>query len=247
MYGYIEWTDTLRPPMVTDREILGLRFRCLQIPRRGIRGFLRKRTMIRAAKLLRREGVARAVFPAEFSWGEVFEAQNIRPVDTVPLYRSVAVELVQRRLSARGRGAAAVAVCAPRLTDEVRQIVTELCIRNRYVMLAVPESCNEFCRRLRREYGVPLVQTTEISKAAAAVRFSPDAEGCDETIDLYPGAVPPRETLCLSDEAEACVPAACERYQLLAALYCAGVVHRGEIRIFDPSAEEIVGSQGKKT
>ena len=246
MYGYIEWTEHVRKPKVTEREIFGVRFRCIQIPRRGTPGFLQRRTFLRGARQLQREGVTRAVFPEVFPWKALFEQQNIRPADPTPLYRAMAAELVQHRLAGRGGKDNSVAVCAPRLNDDVRRLVTELCIRNRYVMLAVPERSDEFCRKLRREYGVSLVQTSDISGAAAAVRFSPDMESCGENIDLFPEAEPPREELRLSDEVEAQLPAECNRQQLLAALYGAGAVRWQEIRIFDPSTAKMIGSQGEK-
>ncbi len=245
MYGYIEWTKEIRRPVVTEREIQHLRFRCVTIPRRkGIPQFMQRRMASRAAGLLHREGVTRAVFPQEFPWSDIFAQQNIHPADPMMLYRALAAELVQARLDAcgyRGKGVM-VAVCARRLTEEVRRTVTELCIRNRYVMLAAPERDEGFCRRLRREYGIPLVHTEnadQLAKAAVMVRFAPEAKYADgqEVIDLFQGGIPLRETLSLLPEPEAQLPHGCDRMQLLAALYGAGAIRSGQIRILYDTEE----------
>lgn len=239
MYGYIEWTKEMRRPVMAEREILRLRFRCAAIPqRKGIPQFVQRRLAARAAKLLHREGVSRAVFPEAFPWMEVFAQYHIYPVDPMVLCRALAAELVQARLDAGGQTGkrVTVAVCTRRLTEDVRRTVTELCIRNRYVMLAAPERDDGFCRKLRREYGIPLVQTEnmeQLAKAAIMVRFSPETKWAEkqEVIDLFPDGMPLRETLCLSPELEEQLPHGCDHMQLLAALHSAGAIRPGQIRI----------------
>ena len=246
MYGYIEWTKEMRRPAVAEREIQRLRFRCVAIPRRkGIPQLIQRRLVCRAAGLLHREGIVRAVFPKEFPWLEVFAQYHIYPADPMVLCRALAAELVQARLDACGQTGkgVTVAVSAQRLTEDVRRTVTELCIRNRYVMLAAPERDDGFCRKLRREYGIPLVQTEnaeQLAKAAVVVRFSPEATYTQQqnVIDLFLGGIPLKETLCLLPELEAQLPGECDRMQLLAALYGAGAVRLGQIRILHDQMQE---------
>ena len=182
MYGYIVWTKELRRPVVTEWEIQQLRFRCVAIPlRKGIPRFIQRRLVSRAAGLLHKEGVARAVFPKAFPWLDIFAEYHVFPADPMVMCRALAAELVQTRLHARGQTGKGVlvAVCTHRITEEVRRTVTELCIRNRYVILAAAERDDGFCRRLRREYGIPLVQTEnpeQLAKAAVLVRFSPEMQ-----------------------------------------------------------------------
>ena len=239
MYGYIEWTKEIRRPVVAEREIQHLRFRCVGISqRKGMPQRIQRRLVSRAAGLLHREGIVRAVFPKEFPWMEVFAQHHIYPADPMVLCRALASELVQARMDVcgqKGKGVI-VAVSAQRLTEEVRRTVTELCIRNRYVVLAAPERDDGFCRKLRREYGIPLVQTEnaeQLAKAAVVVRFSPEVKYTEqqEVIDLFPGGIPLRETLALSPELEEQLPGECDRMQLLAALYGAGAIRLGQIRI----------------
>ena len=239
MYGYIEWTKEMRRPALTEREILHLRFRCAAIPqRKGMPQMIQRRLAARAAKLLHREGIVRAVFPEAFPWLELFAQHHIYPADTMVLCRALAAELVQARLDASGQmgKGVTVAVCTRRLTEEVRRTVTELCIRNRYVMLAAPERDDGFCRKLRREYGVPLLQTEhaeQLAKAAVMVRFSPEIKCAEaqDVIDLFHGGTPLSETLCLSPELDTQIPNECDRMQLLAALHSAGAIRPGQIRI----------------
>ncbi len=246
MYGYIEWTKEMRRPVVRDREIQHLRFRCVAVPqRKGLPQFIQRRLVSYAAGLLHKEGVIRVVCPEVFPWLDVFAQHHMYPVDSMVLCRALAAELVQARLDARGQTGkgVSVAVCTQRLTEEVRRAVTELCIRNRYVILAAPERDDGFCRRLRREYGIPLVQTEnpeQLAKAAVMVRFSPEANYTteQEVIDLFPGGMPLRETLCLPAELEEQLPGECDRMQLLAALHGAGVVRLGQIRILCAAEEK---------
>ena len=254
MYGYIEWTEDKSRIAVTEREILRLRFRCVSIPRqKGTPQFILRRRCGAAARLLHREGVTRAVFPDAFAWMEEFDRCDVRPVDLLSLYRTLAAELVQRRLDTCGQTGkgVTVAVCTRRLTEEVRRTVTELCIRNRYVMLFTPERDDVFCRRLRREYGIPLVQTedpNQLAKAAVIVRFSPEAgyRPGQEVIDLFPGGVPFHERLRLPPETEEKLPADCERMQLMAALYGAGAIRAGQIQVVAPETAEKTASVGEK-
>lgn len=250
MYGYIQWTETVRRPVIMEKEIMRVRFHCVLMPKRRV--FLQKKMISRAAALLNREGVIRAVFPEEFPWLELFAGEHIQPVDPIVLYRAVAAELVQYRLMSvgeRGKGIA-VAVCASGLTDEVRRTVVELCVRNRYVMLFTPGRNDEFCRKIRREYGVPLVQTEDLSqlaKVSVILRFSPEPDCGDSNrcIDLFSGAAPPREILRLADDRESLLPVDCDRMQLLSALYYAGALRRGDFRIFAPDLRETMLSGGK--
>ena len=233
MYVFVEWTEKGRRLSVSERMIAGMRFRCVSIPERP--RYLQRRRCARASRQQQREGIVRGVFPADFSCPGEFAKRGIYPADVLTLYRAMAAELVQVRLNSTGKaGSATVAVWADRLTEEVRRTVTELCIRNRYVMLAAGERDDVLCRRLRREYGVPLVQSrdaAQLERADLLVRFSPTEKFREEqeTLDLFPGGEAVREQLRLPPELEEKLPQGCDRLQLLAALYGAGIVRAGQI------------------
>ena len=143
-----------------------------------------------------------------------------------------------------------VAVYARRITEDVRRTVTDLCVRNRYVILASPEHDDTFCRRLRREYGVPLVQTEDpgqLVKAAVLVRFSGEV-ACrpgQEVIDLFPGGSPVPEELILSPELESRIPVGCHRLQMLSALYGGGGIRTGQIQV-SPCLAQNMAFNGEK-
>ena len=144
MFGLIQWTDQKqrRRAPLRERTVLRLRFWEADITRRDrTPSALLRRRCAAAARQLQRLGVTRAVFPEGFPHLEEFERYNIRPADPLPMYRALTGELVQAALEARGQSgrSAVVAVCADHLTAEVRQAVTALCIRNRYVLLCAPE------------------------------------------------------------------------------------------------------------
>lgn len=246
MFGYVEWTQENGRIAAEETEILNLRFWSVAIPRKaGTPEFLLRRRCESAARRLQRLGVTRAVFPENFTQWDAFSKYGIRPTDPLPLYRALAAQLVQCALDSRtlSERTAVVAVRSDRLTMEVQQAVTELCVRNRYVLLDAPDRDGDLCRRLRREYGVPLVQTgdaEQLGRADVAVCFSPVADrGAGQTVlELYPGGVLPRGRLTLSPERETQIPAGCNRRQLLAALRIAGAVRTGQITVLAPEEKQ---------
>lgn len=246
MYGYITWTDALRRPSAGEYEVMKMRMCRVAIPgRKGLPQFVKRGMAVRAARLLRECGITRAVFPELFPYLDIFEQYRIAPADPMAVYRVLAGRLVQARLDVCGQSGKGivVAVCAKKLTEEVRRTVTELCIRNRYVMLVSPEQDDGFCRKLRREYGVPLVQTADMEqmrKAAVIVRFSPEMPAGEEqeVIDLFAGGTPLKECLRVPEEWEAHLPDECDKMQMLAALHGCGILRPGDIRILYDSVQE---------
>ena len=240
MFGLIQWTDQKqrRRAPLRERTVLRLRFWEADITRRDRTpsALLRRRCAV-TARQLQKLGVTRAVFPEGFPHLEEFERYNIRPADPLPMYRALTGELVQAALEARGQSgrSAVVAVCADHLTAEVRQAVTALCIRNRYVLLCAPDRNGTFCRQLRREYGVPLAQTgdmEQLRRAAVVVQFSPRAGAFPEqtVLKLYPGGTLPENALGL-EAGEEQLPDGCDRRQLLAALWTAGAIRPGQVAV----------------
>ena len=243
MFGMILWQEhkQRRPAAVPERAVLRLRFWEADISR-GARTppVLVRHRCTAAARQLQRLGVTRAVFPPAFPFLKEFARYNIRPVDPLPMYRALTGELVQSALEEQGQSgrSAVVAVCAGHLTAEVRQAVTALCIRNRYVLLCAPDRNGAFCRQLRREYGAPLVQAEDpeqLRRASVVVQFSPGpgAFPGQRVLELYPGGTLPENPLRL-ESGEEQLPPGCDRRQLLAALWTGGAVRAGQIGVFAP-------------
>lgn len=239
MFGWVGWTGEKKAPAVQlgEREVLRMRFCAVTIRRSGrTPAALLRRRCRRAARQLRRMGVTRAVFPEDFPFLSAFAQEDVRPVEALPLYRALTAELVQAALTARGsRGReATVAVCADQLTDEVRRAVTDLCIRNRYVLLNAPDRDGAFCRQLRREYGVPLSQTetaAQLDRAEVVVLFSARAGLFQNqtVLELYEGGGLPEVLLEADGEEE--LPGDCCRRQLLSALWTGGALRPGQVRV----------------
>jgi hypothetical protein len=252
MFGFVEWIDRrARGNAIREKKILNLRF-CGTSVLKGPRTprFLLRRRLSEAAKRLHRAGVTRAVFPENFQDWEIFARNGILPIDGLPLCRALAPELVrsvmeQRRLSSQ---TAVLAVCGNHISSELERTVTELCIRNRYVLLSAPDWNGTLCRRLRREYGVSLVLTDEVSRLAKAdiiVLFDPK-EGLRSdaaiTLSLYHGAPLPQVNLSLTGSGEEETSSLqCNQIQFWSALFEAGAIRSGQlsavVRIPEVSAD----------
>jgi len=236
MFGLVEWADRLpHRPAVTGRTVLGLHFCCvalLRTDRKG--GFFQRRRAREAARRLRRQGVCRAVFPPDFPFLAEFAACGVQPAEPLPLLRALTEKLVRRELDRMGRSPseATVAVAGDRMTPELERAVTELCIRNRYVLLCAPDREGRLAGRLRREYGVSLLAAdtpARLAKADVTVLFSPPEgpEG-EHVLRLWPGAEPPPVELRLKGEN---LPESWDRLQLLGALYDAGILRSERLEL----------------
>jgi hypothetical protein len=130
-----------------------------------------------------------------------------------------------------------VAVVGDQLTGELVRSVTELALRHRYVLLALPRGGEELCRQLRREYGVSLLLTQErerLEEAEALVLFSPRTDIRQRNavaLPLYEGEERPLPPLQLPPALEEQLPEGMDRPRLLAALQEAGVLRRGQITV----------------
>lgn len=241
MFALIQWTKEKKPRM-GETEVLRVRF-CAAPLKQGGPAFLQRRRCRRTARQLARLGITRAVFPADFAWVGEFAAEGVLPANPLPLYRAQAAELVQAAMAGRGedpRGVP-VAVCADRLTAEVRRAVTALCIRNRYVVLSAPDREGAFCRQLRREYGAPVVQAegpAQLDRAGVVVLFAARAGlfRNQTVLELYDGGTLP-PWLILPQE-DGVLPEGCDRRQLMGALWASGALRAGQLRVVPEKAEE---------
>ena len=137
---------------VGERSILHMRFTCAEITRgpKTPEAVLRRRVSA-AGKRLRKLGITRAVLPEDFVYQELLERQGIRAVSTVTLRRALAADWARAVMEtgALSPGNAKVAVAGSQLTGELVRTVTELSLRNRYVLLDLPYGGEELCRQLR--------------------------------------------------------------------------------------------------
>ena len=213
---------------VGEPSILHMRFTCAEITRgsKTPEAVLRRR-VIAAGKRLRKLGITRAVLPEDFAYQELLERQGIRAV---------------METGALSPGTAKVAVAGSQLTGELVRTVTELSLRNRYVLLDLPYGGEELCRQLRREYGVTLLLSPakeQLEGADVLLLFDrrEDLKPGGVVLPLYEGAQTPLPPLLLPPAMEERLPAGADRGQLLAALREAGALRPGQITVGLPRME----------
>ena len=230
---------------VEDRVVLHMRFACVRIvrgphtPEAAVR-----RRVLSAAKRLRRLGISCAVLPEDFPYRELLEKHGVGPMPTLALRRTLAADLTRAAMAAKGLsgGSAKLAVTGDQLTGELVKAVTELALRNRYILLDLALGGEELCRGLRREYGVSLLAAPSVEQLEGAdvlVMFAPRRELSRRNpvvLMLYEGEEQPLPPLALPPALEERLPAGCDRPQILAALQEAGVLRPGQITVGSPGA-----------
>ena len=203
-----------------------------------------RRRVSAAGKRLRKLGITRAVLPEDFVYQELLERQGIRAVSTVTLRRALAADWARAVMEtgALSPGNAKVAVAGSQLTGELVRTVTELSLRNRYVLLDLPYGGEELSRQLRREYGVTLLlrpAKEQLEGADVLLLFDrrEDLKPGGVVLPLYEGAQTPLPPLLLPPAMEERLPAGADRGQLLAALREAGALRPGQITVGLPRME----------
>lgn len=229
-----------------ERSILHMRFACAEIARgpKTPEAVLRRRVSA-AGKRLRKLGITRAVLPEEFAYQDLLERQGIRAVSTVTLRRALAADWARAVMEARALspGTARIAVAGAQLTGELVRAVTELSLRNRYVLLDLPYGGEELCRQLRREYGVSLLLSPakeQLEGADVLLLFDrrEDLKPGGAVLPLYEDVSTPLPPLLLLPPAmEERLPVGADRGQLLAALREAGALRPGQITVGVPQTE----------
>lgn len=221
--------------LVRERSLLHVRMQCVEILRgtKTPEAVLRRRVAA-AGKRLHKLGVRRVLLPEGFAYQEQLEKWELQPVSALPLRKALAADWVRWNLGERGVPAAGarVAVSAAGMSGEVVRTVTELSLRHRYVLLAVPYGGEELCRQLRREYGVSLLlgPTREQLEGADALLLFEERTDCRGAgvIPLYDETAPLPQ-MSLPPALEDALPPGTNREQLLSVLLEAGVLRPGQV------------------
>ena len=245
MIGMLLWKEPVKGEktkriQIGRRSVLQMQFLCAEIARgEKTSELLLRRSILRAARRLRKEGVTQVVLPEAFPYGDELVRCGLRAVSTLPLRRALAAELVRAQLDACAivPAQARIAVCGEYLTGELVRAVTQLALRYRYVFLDLPSGGEALCRQLRREYGVSVVfdpARSQLETADVFLLFREQEEFLqkrERVLVLYEdGAVflPP---LQIPQELEKQLPQGAERMQLLSALAEGGALRREQIVI----------------
>lgn len=235
MIGLLQWDHEGHGPY-RPREVSILHIRFLRgTVKKGPRtpeAVLRRRLHAAGKRLLRR-GVERVVLPEDAPADALPE--GLRPVSTLPLRRALAADWCGALLRLREVPAASarVLVTAKALSGPVTRTVTELALRHRYLLLAVPYGGEELCRRLRREYGVSVLLDPTPEQTATAdlhIAFDPAEPLGGGFLPLYDETLP-LPPLLLPREAEEALPTGADRGQLVSALWTAGALRPGQVSI----------------
>lgn len=242
MIGYIAYREDVKTWAVEEKNILGLRFLRLTLPKG--RKVLGKLYANRAARAMGRLGVRQAVFPTDFPWEELFTRRGVLPVDTMPLYRRMAPLIVRKQMAdlRLSPGNTTVAAVGDNLTGELGKILTELALQVRYLNISMKYGAEEFCHSLRREYGVSVLQRptrAQLEAAQALLLFAPREElTCNNPIvlHLYDGERVLRRNgvvFGLPPKLEGEVEENCCREQVLSALLAAGILQNYQIPVLE--------------
>ena len=129
-------------------------------------GFWGERRLRWAGRALRRNGVLRVLTPEDLL--PRLEALGLRRVDPEPFVRAQAAPLALAALERRGLAPdrAAVALRGARADRAFLRTAEELCPKVRSLIIDAPHGGQELARRLRLEYGVPILPEGERGQAA---------------------------------------------------------------------------------
>jgi len=179
MVGYLSYTKENKGLAIKKRRIAGVVLLEAQLGKEN--RLLERHFARRAAKAMAKKGIREAVFPVDYPHGDVFAGRGIFPVDPLPLYRAMAPLVVKQRMNRLelSPGTTTVAVTAQRMSTEAEEIVREVALFARYVMLDA-SGAEAFCERMRREYGVSVILSPgkwQLREADALLLLKPPEEG----------------------------------------------------------------------
>lgn len=179
-----------------------------------------------AARRLERQGVRRVLVPRGFDCWDVLTQRGLRGVNPLPLYRAMADQLVLAELERRGVEShkACVALRGDCVDGDLVKSAYLLCPRVRTLLIQVERGGEKLTRELYREYGAG---TPLCAQADIAVRFG----GTGQEGELVLCGRP--ELLGLELEVpELELPEDLEAFPLLTALWQAGRLKLGQVRVF---------------
>lgn len=201
-------------------DILGLPALWVRVPTGG---YWQMRRLARAERLLTRQGV-RHLLPLRDvpDWNV-----SVPVVDPLPLYRTMADQLVLEVLKRRGveRHRAAVVLAGERVDGDLARAACLLCPRIHTLLLEVERGGERLARELYREFGAAV---SVGGQADVRVRFSGSKQPGELVLCHRP------DLLGMRMEAPGlCLPEQLEPMPLMTALWQSGRLERNEIRVVE--------------
>lgn len=190
-------------------------------------GLWGERRLRRAGRALRRKGVGRVLAPEELL--PLLEALGLRRVNPAPFVRAQSATLALAALERQGQAPdrAVVALRGLRADRDFLRTAEALCPKVRGLVIDAPRGGRELARRLRREYGVPILPERERGQAALIFQA-----GCPRREEVSLELFGPRPRLAgLTLTAPGLEEGDREDLSLLAALWEGGRLRPEDIKI----------------
>ncbi len=187
MLGYVAFGNGFRVRS-GEEEICGGRFLCVYLPAKSRELQIRK-----AARILRKRGVRRAVFPAGYdaaSW----KRWGIEAVESLAFRRRLLLRILWWGL--REEKWVRAGICTQNVDFWVQKAARFLAGESRYLFLDCGEGAEELALMLQREWGIAAVQESTAAQLSACdflLLFTERKEiGCrGVTLPFYAGAALP--------------------------------------------------------
>lgn len=192
-------------------------------------GWLGEFRLRRAGRALHCGGAVHTLAPQGFDRWPLLEAWGLRPVDPLPLVRAQSVPLALTAMARQGLdpGRGVVALRGARADRDMERTAQALCPLVRRLIIDAPRGGEELSRRLRWEYGIPILPPEEGGQVALC--FSPVVQQPEKAVLSLYGPRPDLGDLTLSapmlkEEDQTDLP-------LLAALWEGGCLESSRLKI----------------
>lgn len=248
MYGLLsfeEKNDRRQAVACSVRQICGMRFFQVAVRCSGY-GFLEKKRLKKAAKMMHKAGVRRVLFPEGFSDAELFGAFGITAADGGYLRAMTAAEIARRVVAEHGLNPReiCVGISGEHMGADVRKALMSLALGVRYTVLDLPGGGEEACSVLRREYGISVLKADrqrQLRLPDVLLTFG-DAKpwGGENCLWIPCGTcrawagyhnAAPKVRYSVPPEIEEQLPENCSANGLLSLLLEAGIVHENELEV----------------
>jgi len=181
--GFLFFSSDCRRVRCEERVICGGRFCCAFLPAKPRKGQIRK-----AARLLKKRQVLRAVFPEDCSHMALWQKQGIEAMDSI----AFRVALLPRILSwaLGGKTCVRAGIFAQRGDFRAQKAAELLVRRSRYLYLDCGQETEELAAMLRRDYGVAAIMRSikeQLRCCDVLILFAPceGAERCGKILSFF--------------------------------------------------------------
>lgn len=227
MLGCLIFSSSFRRVRCEERIICGGRFCCALLPENP-----KDRQIRKAARLLKKRGISRAVFPPDQCERQRWKRYGIEPMEGPAFRRRLLPRILSWALE--GTDCERAGICAQRVDFEVQRAAELLVRRCRYLCFDCGRETVRLAAELRREWGVAAITeptAKQLADCDVLVLFVPreDLSCRGRVLPFYEGAgIPWRYRFCGREEPGF----AADPEQLGAALWAMGILRAKDVEIF---------------